>query len=91
MSTETMYDDILSIPDNNNRAMKMYIYISLNGNKKISAHLLSKIGNLICSRHSFRSTVVANIILPDSFTLTQRVLIYHLILVPWLFLSWKIS
>ena len=63
MSTETMYDDILSIPDNNNRAMKMYIYI----------------------RHSFRSTVVANIILPDSFTLSQRVLIYHLILVPWLF------
>ena len=35
---------------------------TLDGNSEIGAHVLSKMGNLICSRHLFSSTAVTYLI-----------------------------
>ena len=54
------------------------------GNSAIGAHVWSEIGHLICLRHLFISTTIANL---KSFSanvkLAQRYLSYHLIKVPW--------
>ena len=54
------------------------------GNSAIGAHVWSEIGHLICLRHLFISTTIANL---KSFSanvkLAQPYLSYHLIKVPW--------
>ena len=52
----------------------------LGGKSEIGAHCAYiKLGNMICSRHLFRSKDDLS-----TFTLAQRVLSHHLLLLPWL-------